>query len=97
MFSAAVRADLTWLAILGVLASTISGVYYLRVMVVMWMKAPEDAPDNARQPFPVGRATAAVVGLCAVALLVLGVLPGGFIEATAHAFGGGADPLVVVP
>ena len=97
VFSAAVRADLTWLAVLGVLASVISGVYYLRVMVVMWMRAPEEAPDNARQPFPVGRATAAVVGLCALALLVLGVLPGGLIETTAHAFGGGESALVVVP
>ena len=97
VFSAAVRADLTWLAIVGVLASVISGAYYLRVLVVMWMKAPEEAPDNARQPFPVTKATAAVVGLCALALLVLGIVPGELIEMTAHAFGGGVDALVVRP
>ena len=97
VFSAAVDAGLTWLAIVGVLASVISGAYYLRVLVVMWMKSPEEAPDNARQPFPVGRATAAVVGLCALALLALGVLPGGFVEMTAAAFGGGEGALVTLP
>ena len=97
VFSAAVRADLTWLAVVGVLASVVSGVYYIRVMVVMWMKSPEDAPVNARQPFPVGRATAAVVGLCVLGLLVLGVLPGGFIELTAGVFGGGEAAMVVAP
>ena len=95
VFSAAVRADLVWLAVVGVLASVVSGVYYIRVMVTMWMRSPDEAPDNARGAFPVGRATAAVVGLCALALLVLGVLPGGLIETTASAFGGGE--LVVVP
>ncbi len=97
VFSAAVRADLTWLAILGVLASVISGVYYLRVLVVMWMKSPDEAPDNARQAFPVGRATALVVGACALALLVLGMLPGGFIEMTTDVFGAREAALVVVP
>lgn len=86
VFAAAVRADLIWLAILGVLASVVSGYYYIRVLVVMWMRSPDEAPDNARQPFPVGTATAAVVGVCAVALLLLGVLPASVLDATAAAF-----------
>ena len=90
VFAAAVDAGLIWLAVLGVLASVVSGYYYIRVLVVMWMKSPDEAPDNARQPFPVGTATAAVVGVCAVLLLVLGVLPAGVIDATAAAFGANA-------
>ena len=95
VFAAAVDAGLTWLAIVGVLASVISGYYYLRVLVVMWMKSPDEAPDNARQPFPVGTATAVVVAACAAGLLLLGVLPAGVIDATASAFG--ADALAVIP
>lgn len=94
VFAAAVDAGLVWLAILGVLASVVSGYYYLRVLVVMWMKSPEEAPDNARVEFPVARATAVVVTVCALALLALGVLPAGAIDATAAAFG--ADAVAAV-
>lgn len=81
VFSAAIRADLTWLAVVGVLASVVSAVYYLRVLVVVWMRKPEDAPAEVQAAaFPVARATALVVGLCAVALLALGVLPGTLID-----------------
>ncbi|MEM1115901.1 MAG: NADH-quinone oxidoreductase subunit N [Bacteroidota bacterium] len=95
VFAAAVDAGLTWVAIIGVLASVVSGYYYLRVLVVMWMRDPDEAPDNAKQPFPVGTATAAVVAACAVALLLLGVLPAGVIDATASAFG--ADAVAALP
>ncbi len=96
VFSAAVDAGLTWLAIVGVLASVVSGYYYLRVLVTMWMRSPDEAPDNARQPFPVSTATAVVVGACVVALLVLGVLPAGLIETTRAAFADGLA-LAVAP
>lgn len=94
VFAAAVDAGLVWLAILGVLASTVSGYYYLRVLVVMWMKSPDEAPDNAKVEFPVARTTAVVLAVCAIALLVLGVLPAGMIDATAAAFG--IDAVAVV-
>lgn len=94
VFSAAVEAGLVWLAVLGVLASVVSGYYYLRVLVVMWMRSPDEAPDNARQPFPVGTATAVVVAACAVGLLVFGTFPSGLIEATSAVFG--ADAVIAV-
>lgn len=90
VFAAAVDAGLVWLAVLGVLASVVSGAYYLRVLVVMWMQSPEEGPANAQQPFPVARATGIVVALCAVALLVLGVLPAHVIDVTTAAFPGEA-------
>jgi hypothetical protein len=41
------------------------------------MKAPEDEPAAAREAaFPVPRSAAAVLVICAVLLLVLGVTPG---------------------
>ena len=94
VFSAAVDAGLVWLAVLGVLASVVSGYYYLRVLVVMWMRSPDEAPDNARQPFPVGTGTVVVVALCVVGLLALGVLPAFAIDATAAVFG--PDAVVAV-
>jgi NADH-quinone oxidoreductase subunit N len=89
VFGAAVSADLTWLAILGVLTSIISAFYYLRVLVAIWMRTPEDAPEVVRQfAFPVPLAAFAVIVICAVALLALGVLPGGVLTITNQFFDG---------
>ena len=45
VFTAAVQADLVWLAVLGVLASAVGAYYYLKVVVYLFMKEPEeDAP-----------------------------------------------------
>lgn len=86
VFGAAVRAGLTWLAILGVLASVVSAFYYLRVLVAFWMTSEDDTPEAARRAaFPVTTGTVVILGLCAVGLLVLGVLPGGVLG-TAESF-----------
>ena len=95
VFAAAVDAGLVWLAVLGVLASAVSGYYYLRVMVVMWMTSADEAPANAQRPFPVGAVTAAVLSFCAVSLLILGVLPSGLIDVTAWAFP--TEAVVAIP
>ncbi|MEM7137755.1 MAG: NADH-quinone oxidoreductase subunit N [Myxococcota bacterium] len=45
VFNAAVEAGLVWLAVLGVMASAIGAYYYLKVIVYLFMKEPEeDAP-----------------------------------------------------
>ena len=41
VFIAAVKAHLTWLAIIGVIASVISVYFYLRIVVIMYFKSPE--------------------------------------------------------
>ena len=46
VFAAAVDAGLVWLAVLGVLASVVSGYYYMRVLVVIWMRAPTRRPTT---------------------------------------------------
>ena len=88
VFAAAVDSGLTWLAVIGVLASVVSAYYYIRILVVMWMQAPEEAPEAARRPFALAPVTSVVLGLCAVLLLLLGILPGGVIEAAESFFGG---------
>ena len=88
IFAPAVEAGFTWLVIIAVLASAISAYYYLRVLFVFFMRSPEDESSAAAvsgMMFPVPWASAAVLVFCAVALLVLGVLPG-LLDVTASFF-----------
>jgi len=66
VFSAAVSAGFTWLAVFGVLNSVVSAYYYLRVVVTMFMSESTEA-SYVRSVIPAGAATA-------IALAVLGVL-----------------------
>src|SRR3984893_370589 len=71
VFSAAVKAGYTWLAIIGVLTSVVSVFFYLRVVVMMYMTTT-GAP--ARFP-PAPRTVAAALIVSAVLILYLGILP----------------------
>lgn len=76
VFAPAIDAGLTWLAILGVLASVLSAYYYLRVLFVFWMRSPEEQTDEVKQAvFDVPRASAAVIVVCAALLVVIGFFP----------------------
>jgi NADH-quinone oxidoreductase subunit N len=46
LFMAAVKADLAWLAVVGVLFAAVSAYYYLRVVMVMYMREPEAAASS---------------------------------------------------
>src|SRR5277367_1855596 len=46
IFKAALDANLVWLAILGLLNSAVGAYYYLRVLVVMYMKEPGESVEN---------------------------------------------------
>ena len=68
LFSAAVQADLTWLALIGVLNSVLSAFFYLRVIVVMYVKEAEE-PKPLSLSWPLGIAVAlAVLGTLALGL-----------------------------
>jgi len=70
VFLAAVRADMTWLAVVGVLTSAVSAYYYLRVVVMMYFREREG--DVIRLPnFSIMLALA----ISAFFVVVLGVLP----------------------
>ncbi len=97
VFSAVVDAGMTWLAVVGVLASVVSAVYYLRVLVVMWMKPAEEGTEGARAAaFLPSPATLSVVGVCALALLLLGIVPGHVIS-LARMAAEGAAAVAVLP
>ena len=77
VFATAVDGGLTWLAIVGVLASAISAYYYLRVLVAFWMRSPDEEPEAVqREGFAVSMGVQVVLVACAVGLLVLGLVPG---------------------
>ena len=72
VFAPAIQAGMTWLALVGVLASAVSAYYYLRVLVVFYFKAPEEAPETVQnRSFPVPASSAAVLVTCAVLLFAL--------------------------
>ncbi|MEW6323912.1 MAG: NADH-quinone oxidoreductase subunit N [Nitrospirota bacterium] len=70
LFMAAVDAGLAWLAVVGVLLSAVSAYYYLRVVMVIYMKEPDRPIELAWTP-----AAAAALLLVAVATLLVGVYP----------------------
>lgn len=87
VFSAAIQGGYTWLAILGVLMSVVSAYYYLRVLVVFWMKDPSTEPQEVRDSsFAINWVVRAVLFICALGLLYLGTLPGVLIELSRGAF-----------
>lgn len=75
VFLSAVKADMTWLAVVGVLTSVISVYYYLRLVVVMYFRDGE--ADVVAQPsFP----TMLAVCLAAILVIQLGVYPSMIVE-----------------
>jgi NADH-quinone oxidoreductase subunit N len=70
VFLSAVKADMTWLAVVGVLTSVVSVYYYLRLVVVMYFG--EGDADYAAQP---SLLTMLAVCLAAVFVIQLGVYP----------------------
>jgi NADH-quinone oxidoreductase subunit N len=71
VFTAAMQAGYTWLAIIGVLTSVVSVFFYLRVIVMMYM-TPTATP--IRVP-PVPAIAGAALLVSAAIVLYLGVLP----------------------
>jgi NADH-quinone oxidoreductase subunit N len=73
LFASAIQAGLDWLAIIAVVTSVIAAFFYLRVIVDMFMRDAE--PEHEVQPVHY-RALDFTVGLSALGVLVLGIVPG---------------------
>jgi NADH-quinone oxidoreductase subunit N len=71
VFTAAISAGYTWLAIIGVLTSVVSVFFYLRIIVMMYMTASSGQARFPRVP----RAAGAAVIASAILVVYLGVLP----------------------
>jgi NADH-quinone oxidoreductase subunit N len=71
VFSAALKADLIWLTLIGVVNSAIGAYYYLRIIVAMYMREARREIPVARIPLGLGLALALTIA----ATLYLGVFP----------------------
>jgi NADH-quinone oxidoreductase subunit N len=76
VFSAALQANLVGLVIIGVLNSAVAAYYYLRVIVVMYMREPRtEAPVS-----PVPASLGVALAISVIATIYLGILPGRVLE-----------------
>src|ERR1700678_413569 len=78
VFGAAIKAKLIWRTIIGVLNSGIGGYYYLRIIVMMYMRESRKPVPVSPIPFPLGVA----ITVCMAATLCLGILPGSVLQYT---------------
>jgi len=78
VFSAALKANLIWLTLIGVVNSAIGAYYYLRIIVVMYMRDARKEVPVTSIPFGLGAALAISV----VATLYLGLLPNRLLQST---------------
>ncbi|MCU1309213.1 MAG: NADH-ubiquinone oxidoreductase chain [Candidatus Angelobacter sp.] len=76
VFSAALKADLVWLTIIGLVNSAVAAYYYLRLIVVMYMKDGDDSVQLTPVPFAVAAALLIAAGLT----IYLGIMPGRVLE-----------------
>jgi NADH-quinone oxidoreductase subunit N len=75
LFMAAVHADLAWLAIFGLIFAAISAFYYLRIVMVMYMREP--SPEQEQNTRLALSPQVSVVLACAVVgVVLLGIYPG---------------------
>lgn len=80
VFSAALKANLIWLTLIGVCNSAVGAYYYLRVVVVMYMR--ESRREVPVTPVSFGLGLALVISV--VTTLYLGVLPNRILQYAQH-------------
>ena len=75
--AAAIQGGYYWLVIIGILNSAVAAYYYLRIVVYMYMREPEgEKPAAAASPL-----LWAGIALALAGTILLGILPGGVLEA----------------
>src|SRR5271163_1442598 len=72
VFSAAVKANLIWLTIIGAVNGGVGAYYYLRIIVMMYMRESRKEVPVTPVPFALGLALAC----CLVATIYFGIFPG---------------------
>ncbi|MGE5314129.1 MAG: NADH-quinone oxidoreductase subunit N [Acidobacteriota bacterium] len=70
LFSSAVGAHLTWLAILGVMTSLFSAYYYLRIVVLMYFRDPVQT-----EPIALPKTAMVSLALSGFGILLIGIVP----------------------
>ena len=84
LFMGAVSVGLTWLAVVGLIFAAVSAFYYLRVVMVMYMREP--SPDQAHNTrLALSPAAIVVLMFAAAGVVLVGVYPGPLVAFTASA------------
>ena len=84
VFSGVVSAGLWWLAVIGVILSAVSAYYYLRVVIYMFFKEPEEEYVLKER---IGGATAMSLAVAAIATVAIGIVPSWLWDAASSAVG----------
>jgi NADH-quinone oxidoreductase subunit N len=84
VFSAAVEANMSWLAVVGVINSAISAFYYVGVVVQMMMRPPVEAEEGAEAvPVNLTGPVTVTLAVAAIVTVILGVWPTPLVNLTA--------------
>jgi NADH-quinone oxidoreductase subunit N len=76
VFRAAVEANMSWLAVVGVINSVISAFYYVAVVVQMYMRSPTEVEGQAEPaPIHLGGPVAVTLTVAGVVTVLLGIWP----------------------
>ncbi|TLY34977.1 MAG: NADH-quinone oxidoreductase subunit N [Nitrospirae bacterium] len=87
IFMAAVGAHLTWLAVLAVIFAAVSAYFYLRIIMVMYMREPGETAGTPGHNVRIVASPAiiAVLLVAAAGVLVLGIFPDPLVKAAQSA------------
>jgi NADH-quinone oxidoreductase subunit N len=86
VFGAAVMANMSWLAVVGVVNSAISAFYYLGVVVQMYFRPPATDVDEVEAvPIRLGGPVIITLAIAAVVTIILGIWPTPLITLTSLA------------
>jgi len=89
VFRAAVNANISWLAVAGVINSAISAFYYLGVVVQMYMRpAPPEEEAEAVAPISLHGPVTIALAVAAVITIIFGVWPAPLVDLTSLAIFG---------
>ena len=84
LFMAAVNAGMAWLAVIGLIFAAISAFYYLRVVMIMYMREPSETQErDTRLAF--SPATSIVLACAIAGVVFLGIYPGPLVSVTTSA------------
>ncbi|PYY06749.1 MAG: NADH-quinone oxidoreductase subunit N [Acidobacteria bacterium] len=78
VFNAAIKSDLIWLTIIGLINSAVASYYYLRLIVVMYMYEPQPGEEKLEMRAAPGLTAALVI--TAIITIWLGVRPAGVLD-----------------
>jgi NADH-quinone oxidoreductase subunit N len=78
LFTAAIEAGYTWLALVGILASLISAYFYLGLIVAMYFRSHETGDIHPAQPGMAG----VTIAIAVVGVILLGLVPAAVLRYT---------------